>query len=214
MVQAAIYIDASADEEILMPTIRVLGVVPNDSVAEQVIGNLRLAGFSQNDVSFLIIEPEQESKFDKAAADQTGQGIKRTSRGIIRGIVIGVVLGMIAGFVLSLIPAIGNILPLWVLLALFVGVGFIIGAFAGSFSTEDNTGQVIERYGMELRAGEAIIAVDAPDADIAKTAEEILNNNGAGKVNSFLVTESDVGDVADKLPGVTEVSPKEAKQRL
>jgi hypothetical protein len=191
-----------------MPTVRVMGVVPNKPVAEQVIGNCRLAGFPQGAVSFIVIEPDEASKLDQAAADQTGKGVKRTFGGIGRGAVIGLVLGLIGGFVIHAIPFFGTILPLGVFLGLFGGVGIIVGALAGSFSTENNTGQVIERYGMELRAGEAIVSIEAPDTDSAKTAEEILNNCGAAKVNSFLATEENMGEVVEEVPGVTEVKPR------
>jgi F0F1-type ATP synthase assembly protein I len=185
-----------------------MGVVPNKAVAEQVIGNLRLAGFPQDSVSFIVVKPDEADQLDEAAVDQTGKGVKRTLRGVIRGIIVGLVVGLILGYLVHRIPSIGNVLALGILLGLFGGVGVIIGALAGSFSTENNTGQVIERYGMELRTGEAIVAIDAPDADSAKAAEEILNNNGAAKVNSFLATEADVSEVAEELPGVREVKPQ------
>ncbi len=190
-----------------MPSVRVLGVVPNRPVAEQVVGNLRLAGFGQNDVSFIVVKPEQAARMDAQAADQTGKGSRRVLRGVLIGAVIGLVIGCAIGFFLGTLPFFSAVLPQGVLIAACGLVCFIVGGLAGSFSTENLPNQVIERYGMELRAGQAIVSVDAPDQDIAKMAEEVMNTNGAVKVNSFLVQDEDLDQKLTEEANVTEVKP-------
>jgi len=182
-------------------------VVPNRPAAEQVVGNLRLAGFGQNDVAFIIVKPEQAERMDAKAADQTGKGSRRVLRGVLRGAVVGLVIGCVIGFFLGTLPFFSAVLPQGVLIAACGLVCFIVGGLAGSFSTENVPNQVIERYGMELRAGQAIVSVDTPDQDIAKRAEEVLNTNGAVKVNSFLVQDEDLDQELTEEANVTEVKP-------
>jgi hypothetical protein len=192
-----------------MPSIRVLGVVPSRPAAEQVVGNLRLAGFEQDDVSFIVVKPDQRQDFQAKTADQTGKGVRRVLPGIGRGAAIGLVLGCATGYGLGLLEYFSTVLPQGVLIAACGLIGLIVGALSGSFSTETAPSQVIERYGMELRAGQAVVAVDTPDEDAAKMVEEILNTGGAVKVNSFLVQDTAAADQAmeDQL-GTTEVKPQ------
>ena len=197
-----------------MPSIRVVGVVSNRPVAEQVVGNLRLAGFSQNDVSFIIVRPEAAAQLEKRTTDQTGKGTRRVLKGVARGALIGLVIGLLAGLALYLIPFFNEVLGVGIFMGLFGGAGLIVGALAGAFSTETPSSQVVERYGMELRAGQALITVEAPDEEIAKTAEEILHAGGAVKVNSFLADSERFSERIEAKPAVVEVSPKEAKQQL
>lgn len=189
-----------------MPSIRVLGVVRSRPAAEQVVGNLRLAGFGQDDVTFIVVKPEQRQDMQAKTADQTGKGSRRVLRGVGRGALVGLALGCALGYGLGLLEYFSTVLPQGVLLAACGVIGMIVGALSGAFSTETQSTQVIERYGMELRVGQAVVAVDTPDEDAAKTVEEILNTGGAVKVNSFLLQDAAATDQAmhDQF-GTTEV---------
>jgi uncharacterized membrane protein len=192
-----------------MPSIRVLGVVPSRPAAEQVVGNLRLAGFGQDDVSFIVVKPDQRQDLQARTADQTGKGVRRVLPGIGRGAAVGLVIGAAIGFALGSLEYFSTVLPQGVLIAACGLIGLIVGALSGAFSTETQSNQVIERYGMELRAGQAVVAVEAPDEDAAKVVEEVLNTGGAVKVNSFLVQDAAADNQAmqDQID-VTEVKPR------
>lgn len=193
-----------------MPSIRVLGVVPSRAAAEQVVGNLRLAGFGQDDVSFAVVKPEQQRELQATIADQTGQGSRRVLRGMGRGAAIGLVIGLAIGYGLGLWEYFSTVLPQGVLIAACGLIGLIVGALSGSFSTETASNQVIQRYGMELRAGQVIVSIDAPDPDVAKIAEEILHNASVVKVNSFMVQEQDLEQMLEdkENAGTTEIGPQ------
>lgn len=171
-----------------MPDVQVMGVVPNRPAAEQVVGNLRLAGFPQDDVSVIMVthEDEQQAQELGQADDQTGQGAKEVASSAAKGAAIGGFSGVLAGVATLAIPGIGPILGSGILLALFGGAGTFVGALSGAFASEEVSNQVIERYGMALREGQAIICVTAHDTSTAKHAEELLNGAGASNVNSYL----------------------------
>lgn len=186
-----------------MPDIQVIGVVPDRDTADQVVGNVRLAGFEQNDVSVIMVEPQTAQQLDEYDADQTGEGAKDVAKSAAIGAGIGGATGAAAGLATMLIPGIGPILGSGILLGLFGGSGAFVGALSGAFASEKVSEQVVERYGMALREGQAIICVTAHDGEQAKAAEEILNRQGAANVNSYM---EDVSPLTEQ-PGVTDVNP-------
>jgi hypothetical protein len=178
-----------------------MGVAGNRASAEQIVGNLRLAGLAQEQVS-LIMVTQQAPEALEDVADQTGEGAAEVAGGAAKGAALGGTTGLLAGLATLAIPGIGPVIGAGALLALFGGGGAVVGALSGAFSTENVANQVIERYGMALREGQAVISVTAPDAEAAKRAEEILAHSGASNINSYM---EDVSSVTDA-PGVTDVS--------
>lgn len=171
-----------------MPDIQVMGVVPNQPAAEQVVGNLRLAGFPQDDVSLIVVSREEAAQSEDLAQadDQTGQGAKEVAGSAAKGAAIGGTTGVLAGLATLALPGIGPVLGGGILLALFGGAGTFVGALSGAFASENVSSEVIERYGMALREGQAVVCVTAHDTETAKAAEELLNGAGASNVNSYL----------------------------
>lgn len=167
-----------------MPDIQIMGVVPNRPAAEQVVGNLRLAGFPQDDVSVIMVQREEAEQMTEAD-DQTGQGAREVAGSAAKGAAIGGTTGVLAGLATLAIPGIGPVLGSGILVALFGGAGTFVGALSGAFASEDMSSEVVNRYGMALREGQAIICVRAENTEHAKEAEEVLNSAGAANVNSY-----------------------------
>lgn len=184
-----------------MPDIQVVGVVPNRPTAEQVIGNLRLAGFEQERLSLIVVDKEEAEALE-GVDDQTGEGAKTVAKDAAVGAAAGGTAGLLAGAATLAIPGIGPILGAGVLLGLFGGAGTFVGALSGAFASEEVSNQVVERYGMALREGQAVIAVTAPDTETAKQAEEFLSQAGATNVNSYMEGTSPLTDE----PGIEDVS--------
>lgn len=184
-----------------MPAINVIGVVPNDAVAGQLVGNLRLAGFEQEDISLAIAK--READVDQIQTDdQAAEGLRDVAGKAAKGAAIGGATGVLAGLGTLAIPGIGPVIGTGVLLAMFGGMGAGIGGLLGLYSSEDVSSQVIERYGMALREGQAIVSATAPDTEIAKLAEEIFAASGAININSYMADETDITDT----PGITDVT--------
>jgi uncharacterized membrane protein len=183
-----------------MPDIYVVGVVPNRPSADQVVGNLRLAGFPQDAISLIVVRNTESDELNHLD-DQSGEEGQLVVSSVAKGATIGGITGLVAGAATMAIPGIGPIVGWGVLLALFGGSGAFVGALSGAFASETVSEQVIERYGMALREGQGVISVAAPDADMAKRAEEVLNAAGANNVNSYM---EDVTQITES-PAITEV---------
>lgn len=168
-----------------MPDIQIMGVVADRAAAEQVVGNARLAGFPQDDVSVVMVRREDAEQMDEAA-DQTGQGAADVAKSAATGAGIGGLIGAAAGAATLLIPGLGPIIGSGILVALFGGSGAFVGALSGAFASEDTKAEIVNRYGMALREGQAIVCVTARDTETAKAAEQMLNDAGASNVNSYL----------------------------
>lgn len=185
-----------------MPDIQVLGVVPNREAAEHIVGNVRVAGFEQDNVSVIMVQPEEAQQLDTETEDQTGEGAADVVKSAAAGAGIGGATGVLAGLATLAIPGLGPIIGSGILVALFGGAGGLVGALTGAFASEDTSQQVIERYGMALREGQAIVCVTAHDRDQAKQVEDIFNRLGVANVNSYF---EDVSPLTEQ-PGVKEVS--------
>jgi len=183
-----------------MPGINVIGVVPDEAMAGQLIGNLRLAGFEQQNISLIMVQHE-EAVDETQTDDASAEGIQEVASNAAKGATIGGVAGVLTGLATLAIPAIGPVLGTGVLLAMFGGMGAGIGGILGLYSSEKVSDQVIERYGMALREGQAIVSVTVPDQAVAQQAEDIFRSAGATNINSYL--EGD--DITDK-PGIEDVT--------
>ncbi len=185
-----------------MPNISVIGVVPNDAVAGQLVGNLRLAGFEQEDISLIMVTREEANEQLVQDDSEADEGVAEVAGKTVKGAAIGGVTGVLAGLVTLAIPGIGPVIGTGVLLAMFGGMGAGIGGLLGLYASEDVSSQVIERYGMALREGQAIVSVTAPDTETAKLAEEIFAASGATNINSYMGDETDITEA----PGITDVT--------
>ena len=183
-----------------MPDIQVMGVSPDRSAAERVVGNLRLSGFDQDDVALIMVRRDEVPELANVA-DQQGEGSSEVARSAAKSALVGALLGLVLGIVTLNIPGL-RVLSTVILLALYAFSGAFVGALAGAFASEDVSSEVIDRYGMALREGQAIIRIRASDTEAAKRAEEVLSASGAANVNSYLEDDSKVTDI----PGVTDVS--------
>jgi hypothetical protein len=189
------------EEGVEMADINVIGVVPNDSVAHQLIANLRVAGFEQDKISLLMAQREQA--VDQTQTDDVdAEGLRESLGNVATGAAVGSGAGVLAGLATLAIPGLGPVIGTGVLLAMFGGMGAGIGGLLGLYSSENEASQEFERYGMALREGQAIVSVTVPDRDVAKRAEELFTQGGAVNVNSYLADQSDVTDT----PGIKDVT--------
>ena len=183
-----------------------MAVVPDRPTAEQVAGNLRLAGFPQEALSIVEVTQDEDEELQEHI-DETSEGIREVAVGAVKGAFWGTLLGLVLGVVTLYIPGVNVISPV-VLLALFGGSGAFVGTLAGAFGSEVTSELVIQRYGMALREGQAVIRVTAPSAEAARKAEALLHTAGATNINAYMQDASRLRDVPAirTAPGVRNVS--------
>jgi hypothetical protein len=184
-----------------MPNINVIGVVANEAVARQVVGNLRLAGFEQDSISLLMAEREQAvnpDQTDDAAAEGLGDTVAHAGTGAV----VGGGAGVLAGLATLAIPGLGPVIGTGILLGLFGGMGAGIGGLIGLYSSETEATQEFERYGVALREGQAIVSVTVPDTDTAQRVQDIFGEAGATNINAYQADQSNLADA----PGIKEVN--------
>lgn len=183
-----------------MPDVHVIGVVPNRPAAEQVVGNLRLAGFPQEAVSIIMVTKEDPAALENVD-DQTGEGVEDVAKHAAVGAGIGGATGAAIGAATLLIPGVGPIVGAGAIASLLIG-GTAVGGLMGAFTSQDESTQVIDRYGMALREGQALVTVKADTTDQARQVEQMLTDYGATNVNSYF---EDITNVTDA-QGVKDVS--------
>ena len=152
----------------------VVGAFTDRVQAEQAINELRHAGFSDDEIGFILrASSEEESTAQGETESGTGTG---TAAGIVSGGVVGGILGAAAAL---LIPGFGPAIAGGILAATLGGAaigaaaGGIIGALTGLGVPEEEA----RYYQSEFEAGRTIVTVKA--ASRYQEALDILRTNGA-----------------------------------
>lgn len=151
-----------------------VAVFDDRTAAERAALELEQAGFSHEDVGFVLRDEETTTSggtiVDAPAADARG-----ALNGAITGGMVG---GVLAAAVTILIPGVGPILAGGLLAAFFGGtvagtaVGGLLGALRGLGVSEERA----RHYEQHVHAGRAVVVVKA--ANRTADAEEILRRHG------------------------------------
>ncbi|GAC1354465.1 MAG: membrane protein [Herpetosiphon sp.] len=175
-----------------MPGIQVIGVLPSEDTAGQLVGNLRLAGITQQDIS--LLEASDHQKQDLAQDDsEAPAAVTNITKKVVTGGMVGLVFGVAIAFAIVHMPGLGPLIATGILMAMFGGMGFAIGALLGLYATERVTNQVVNRYGMSLRQGQIVVAVAAADTERAKQVEDMFRKFSATNVNSYMADQNPIG---------------------
>ncbi len=146
--------------------------------AERIVGQLKYANFSSNDISVLF--PDKDSTRDFAHEKNT-KAPEGAVTGAGTGGVIGGALGWIAGIGMLAIPGVGPFIAAGPIMAALGGAA--IGAAAGGI-----TGALIgmgipeleaKRYEGKVKAGNLLISVHTESSDEVKRAKDIFMKAGA-----------------------------------
>src|SRR5436190_10499952 len=147
-------------------------IATSEFQAESIVNDLRLAGFSDNDISVLFPDKtgprdfahEQHSKAPEGAATGAGAG------GILGG-----ALGWLAGIGLLAIPGVGPFVAAGPIMAALSGaaVGGAVGGIAGALIGLGIPEYEAKRYEGKVKSGGILISVHTEDSDEVKAAKEI-----------------------------------------
>lgn len=159
----------------------VICIVPTEVEADRIVDAIRTAGFSNNDVSFLL--PDKGTSKD-LGHEKHSKAPEGASTGAGAGMVLGGALGWLAGVGALAIPGVGPFVAAGPIMAMLSGAA--IGGAAGGA-----TGGLIglglpefeaKQYESKLKDGNILVSVHTEDGDQAKRAEEIFKTNGAKDV--------------------------------
>ena len=151
--------------------------------AEHIVGSLKSAGFSNNDISVLF--PDKNTTKDFAHEKHTKAPEGAAIGGAV-GIGAGAVLGWLAGIGSLAIPGVGP----------FIAAGPIMGALSGAAvggATGGLSGALIglgipeyeaKRYEGKIKGGSALISVHTANSETLDQAKEIFEQANAEDISS------------------------------
>lgn len=175
----------------------VFGLARDEEHASRIVGKLKDAAFSNDDISVLM--PDKRSTRDFAHEKET-KAPEGATTGALTGGAIGGVLGWLTGIGALAIPGLGPFIAAGPIMAALGGVavggtaGGLVGALIGMGIPEYEA----KRYESQVKEGRALISVHSEDADEARRAKEILEQAGAEGVASS--GESNVSDSMRSTP--------------
>jgi hypothetical protein len=158
-------------------------IATSEFQAESIVNELKVAGFSDNDISVLFPDKtgtkdfahEQHTKAPEAAV--TGAG----TLGVIGG-----ALGWLAGIGALAIPGVGPFIAAGPIMAALsaAAVGAAVGGIAGALVGMGIPEYEAKRYEGKIKEGNILISVHAENHDQAKRAREIFEQAGAQDIST------------------------------
>src|SRR5262245_39549475 len=153
-------------------------LVRDEAQACQIIDKLKMAGFSNNDISALLPDKHSTREFAHEKGTTAPEG---AVTGAGTGVVLGGVLGWLVGAGTLAIPGLGPFIAAGPLMAALSGAavggaaGGLLGALVGMGIPEYEA----KRYESRLREGRMLLAVHCENSDQVKQGKEIFKNAGA-----------------------------------
>ncbi|MFZ6875993.1 hypothetical protein ACO0LF_28360 [Undibacterium sp. Di27W] len=158
-------------------------IATNRIQAENIVDNLKLAGFPSGDISVLF--PDQTGTRD-FAHEQNTKLPEGAATGGVAGMGLGAILGWLTGIGTLAIPGVGPFIAAGPIMAALSGAalvgaaGGIIGALVGLGIPEYEA----KLYDGKIRGGNILISVHTDNSDQAGSAKDIYKKAGAEDINS------------------------------
>jgi hypothetical protein len=174
----------------------VFGIAKSEDQAIRIANDLRLSGFSNDDISVLC--PDKQGTRDFAHEQHT-KAPEGAVSGAVTGGVIGGALGWLVGIGSLAIPGVGPFIAAGPILAALSGVaaGSTVGGIAGALIGMGIPEYEAKRYEGKIREGNILISVHTENSDEVSRAKDIFRNAGAENV-SYSGEESVSGKSRDE----------------
>ncbi|HEV3363478.1 MAG TPA: hypothetical protein VG795_04945 [Acidimicrobiia bacterium] len=162
----------------------VAGTFSDLDKAREVMKALNEVGIDADDISMLgkqvedvTSDPDTRLRDMESTADLAQKAAKTAT--------IGSVIGGIAGAAAFVIPGIGPVLGAGIWAAAGGGAiaGGVVGGMVGAIDATELGPEWEVTYGNPLREGKVLVAVHAQDAEEAQRAAEVLEKEGADRVD-------------------------------
>jgi hypothetical protein len=158
-------------------------IATSRSQAEQIVDRLKIARFSNNDISVLF--PDKGTTRDFAHEKNT-KAPEGAVTGAGTGGVVGGVLGWIAGIGALAIPGVGTFIAAGPIIAALSGaaVGATVGGIAGGLIGLGIPEIEAKRYEGKIKEGNTLISVHTENSEEIAKAKEIFTSAGAQDICS------------------------------
>ncbi len=146
--------------------------------ADRIVDQLKLASFSNNDISVLF--PDKRTTHDFAHEKNT-KAPEGAVAGAGTGGLLGGALGWVAGIGALAIPGVGPFIAAGPIIAALSGaaIGATVGGIAGGLIGLGIPELEAKRYEGKVKAGNILISVHAEDDDEIAQAKDIFTKSGA-----------------------------------
>jgi len=158
-------------------------IVSSETKAEQIADDLRLAGFTGNDISVLF--PDKAGSRDFAHEKNT-KAPEGAATGAATGGVLGGALGWVVGIGALAIPGVGPFIAAGPIMAALGGaaIGAATGGIAGSLIGLGIPELEAKQYETKIKGGNILLSVHTENADQRKKAKDIFERRGAEDIAS------------------------------
>ena len=151
--------------------------------AEAIVSALRVAGFSNDDVSALF--PDKRGTRDFAHEHNT-KAPEGAAAGAGAGGLLGGALGWLAGVGTLAIPGVGPFVAAGPIVAALSGaaIGAAVGGISGALIGMGMPELEAKRYEGKIRDGNILVSVHTEDADERTRAKDVMKRAGAEDISS------------------------------
>ena len=158
-------------------------IAKSQTQAVAIVDQLKMAGFSYDDISVLF--PDKQGSKDFAHEHHT-KAPEGAAAGAGTGGVVGGTLGLLAGIGSLAIPGVGPFIAAGPIMAALSGaaLGAAVGGIAGCLIGLGIPEYEAKRYEGKIRKGNILISVHTEDSNEASRAKEIFEQNNAEDVSS------------------------------
>src|SRR5687767_9227673 len=173
-------------------------IATSEFQAESIVNELKVAGFSDNDISVLFPDKTGTKDF---AHEQHTKAPEGAVTGAGTGGVLGGALGWLAGIGALAIPGLGPFIAAGPLMAALSGaaVGAAVGGITGALVGMGIPEYEAKRYEGRIKSGNILISVHADDQAETRKARDIFERAGAEDIASAgeVGVKSKAEDVAE-----------------
>jgi hypothetical protein len=157
--------------------------VTNRVAAEDLVQQLKLAGFANSDISVLMSDKVGTKDF---AIDNQTKAPEGAATGMGTGMAAGGILGWLAGIGTLAIPGVGPLIAAGPIMAALGGaaVGGAIGGIAGILIGMGIPEYEAKMYEGKLKSGSALISVHSDNSEQTDRAKQLMQAAGAENISS------------------------------
>ncbi|HVK53704.1 MAG TPA: hypothetical protein VM532_01620, partial [Burkholderiales bacterium] len=151
--------------------------------AERIVEDLRIAGFSNNDISALLPDTRSSRDF---AHEQNTKAPEGAVAGGATGMGLGAVFGWLAGIGALAVPGVGLFIAAGPIMGALGGaaVGGVAGGIVGALVGMGIPEYEAKRYEGKLRGGNILISVHTDDSAQRDRAKKVFERAGAEDIGS------------------------------